>query len=234
MKKSKCQVLFSILMGFVLNTVSEAQPVLFGNSPNDETGFTMYAQSAANGSGGAVAFTPLQDLTFGSITVWLTGYTGLDLYGQMNQSFYAGIYTDNSEYLGSPGFGTAENQPFQQILSLNVPSPNDGSLAGFNFSNPFPEITLHADTTYWLFIYENTGGSLNINNPPHWVGGGDFAGNAVYNGSDSFAFPVGFTPSSVIPAFAINPVPEPGVTALIAVSFLCFCAWRCQWRKAGQ
>ncbi len=232
--KSRCHVFFLVLTVFLLNAELKAQPVLFGNSPTDtETGFTMYAQSAANGSGGAVAFTPLQDLTFSSVTVWFTGYTGLDLYGRMNQSFYAGIYTDNSGYPGSPRFGTAASQPFQQVLSLSVPAPNDGSLAAFDFANTSPNITLHANTTYWLFIYENTGGSLNINNPPHWVAGNDFTGNAIYNGSDSFAFPVGFTPSSVTPAFAINGVPEPGVYALIVLSVLCFFAWRFQQRKAA-
>ena len=231
--KSRCQVFFLILTLSLLPAVSPAQSVIFGNSPIDETGFMVLAQSAANGTGGAVAFTPTQDMTVGSVTVWLTGYTGLDLYGRMTQSFYAGIYTDNSAYPGFPRFGTAANQPFQQVLSLSVPSPNDGSLAGFNFANTSPDTTLHADTTYWLFIYANTGGSLNINNPPHWVGGGALTGNAIYNGSDSFAFPVGFTPSSAIPAFTINAAPEPGVNALIALSVVCFFGLRFQRRKVA-
>jgi hypothetical protein len=198
-----------------LPAVSEAQGPIFGNSPTGGNAFPLAAESGANGTGGAVAFTPTEDFSFNSITLWLSGYTGLDIYGHLDQSFYAGIWTDGSTYSGG------SLQPLIEIDPLEAPAPNDGSLAPFAFVNSSPSTVLHAGTEYWLFVYENTGGNAAVGS--EWIGGDNPAGNAIYDGSESFAFPVGFTSSSATPAFMINALvstPEPGTVAFASLSLL--------------
>jgi hypothetical protein len=195
----------------VLSSQAKAD-VVFGNSLTGEAAFQFAADGGIAG-GGAVEFTPLEDVTFGSITVWLSGYTGLDMYGRKNQSFYAGVWIDGHY----PGSGNS--QPVQQIASLQAPSPNDGTAAAFTFINSSGSTVLSANTSYWLFIYESTSGSFNAGSVPQWLTGGPVSGKAVCNGSASF-WNHSFTPSSTIPAFAFNSVPEPGPCALLALSLL--------------
>ena len=197
----------------------------FGNSPVPGTAFDFVADGGIAG-GGAVAFTPLSDFPIANITVWLTGYTGLDMYGNANQSFYAGIYADQPPV--DPGAG--DHQPGTLLASLNVPPPNDGSPAAFDFLNTAPGLVFQADTQYWLFIYEKTSGSFNYDAYPQWVAGDAPAGAATYNGSESF-WAFGFSPSSVIPAFRINAVPEPASSWLLCAGLLIGCLWR--FRRSG-
>jgi len=206
------KIFLTMLAVILPATMSEAQSVLFGNSPAGGTGFSVSAQSPPNATGGAVAFTPSEDMSFSSITVWLSGYNGLDVFGNLNQSFYAGIWTDAAP---APG---GVDQPQADIDPLSVPPPNDGSLAAFTFDNLSPSTILSANTEYWLVIYENTGGSIAVGST--WVGGNVPVGNATYDGSDRFSFPAGFTSSSIIPAFEINAAPEPGAIAFDTLSIL--------------
>jgi len=221
--KTSVKILPAMLATILLATISEAQGVVFGNSPTGGGVFNFTADGGIAG-GGAVAFTPTQNLSFSGITVWLTGYTGRDMYGNLNQSLYAGIYDNYSPFPGSP------NQPAQEIASLSAPAPNDGSLGSFTFANLSPTTTLQANTQYWLFIYENTSGSFNYYDYPQWVGGDSPIGNAIYDGSESF-FDFSFSPSSETPAFAINAVPEPGTTSMMSLSFLCAGAYALRFRR---
>lgn len=215
MKLKNKIVLAALTASFLTPAMAANTGGLFGNSPTGGSAFDFIANGGM-ASGGAVTFTPLHDFSFTSITVWLTGYTGLDMYGNSNQSFYAGIYSDDS--INEPGY-TSE-QPGALITGLDAPAPNDGSQAAFEFVNLSPETVLQANTKYWLFIYENTSGSFNYDSYPQWVEGSSPVGDGVvYNGSQDF-WAHGFSPSSATPAFAINAVPEPGPTAIFVVALL--------------
>lgn len=199
--------------------VPAAAQGVFGNAPVGGNAFAFVA-NGGSGSGGAVGFTPAQSLTFASVTVWLDGYTGLDMYGNLNQSFSAGIYADSVRQIGPATF---VHEPGAALLTLATPPPNDGTPAAFNFANPSAASVFQAGTTYWLFIYELTGGSVNYYNYPQWASGGAPAGAAAYNGSLSFA-QASFSASSATPAFQFNAVPEPGAGALLLVGGLAL-AW---------
>jgi hypothetical protein len=200
--KSKIKIISTILMSTLFNSVSPAQGVLLGNSSNGGAGFVLASDSHVP-FGGAIEFTPLQDFNLASITVWLVGYTGLDLSGQPN-SIYAEIFSDGTAYPGSL------HTPGTLIAFLDIPPPNDGSLAPFTLN--LPPIILSVNTPYWLLLYAG-GAEANIG----WVGGDNPVGNAIYNGSENF-YAYGFYPSSITPAFRLNAAPEPGQMAL---SFLC-------------
>lgn len=216
----KHSVLFSLVaLGAVfLNLSREAGAQgIFGNSPMEGTAFSFVSGGGGVAGGGAVAFTPMRDFSFSSITLWLTGYTGLDMYGNMTQSFYAFITDD---YARQTGDNTYQHQPGSEtVASLSVPAPNDGATAAFTFANLSPTAVLHADTTYWLFIYESTGGVPNWGHVPEWVSGDAPAGDAVYNGASSFYAGM-FASSYATPAFTITAVPEPGVTTILVLGLL--------------
>jgi len=212
--KLKCLAVLAALAVFLLNPIGGTAEAVFGNSPVGGTAFDFIANGGIAG-GGAVAFTPKQNFSFTSITVWLTGYTGLDMYGTKNQGFYAGIYTDQL----TTGPGYTNDQPGMLLTSLNCPAPNDGSSAPFEFINLSSDLVLQADTKYWLFIYERTSGSFNYDSYPQWIEGDSPTGSAVFNGDQSF-WAYGFSSSSATPAFAINAVPEPGPLSLLTVALL--------------
>jgi hypothetical protein len=211
----RAQAVFVALVAMLLcpHLAAQAQG-RFGNSPTGGGVFGFVA-NGGDGSGGAVTFTPLQDFRFSSITIWVANYTGRDMYGNLNQSFYAGVYSDGSTIL--PGY--TNNQPGALVADLGVPNPNNGSLADFTFINLSPGAILQANTKYWLFIYEKTSGSFNWGDYPLWIGGGSPVGDAVYNGSYSFAHH-SFSSSLATPAFTINAVPEPGTNAIFALGLL--------------
>lgn len=199
---------------------------IWGNSPTGGGVFGFVA-NGSDGSGGAVTFTPLHDFSFSSITIWLSGYTGRDMYGNLNQSFYAGIYSDGSTVL--PDY--TNSQPGSLVANLDVPAPNDGSVGAFTFANLSPAAVLQANTKYWLFIYEKTSGSFNYLNYPQWIGGDSPVGDAIYNGSYSFAHH-SFYSSLATPAFTINAVPEPGTKTVFALALLAWQAGKlCKLRK---
>lgn len=208
---TKLVILLAVVLAvFGWDAVPATAQGVFGNAPTGGDAFAFIA-NGGSGSGGAVSFTPTQNLTFASVTVWLDGYTGLDMYGNQNQSFSAGIYADSVRQTGPTTF---VHEPGANLLMLATPPPNDGTPAAFNFVNPSAASVFQAGTTYWLFIYELTGGSVNYYNYPQWVCGGAPAGEANYNGSLSFA-QYAFSASSATPAFQFNAVPEPGAGTLL-------------------
>jgi hypothetical protein len=215
----------ALTASFLASLIGARSQGTFGNSPVAGTAFDFVADGGIAG-GGAVAFTPSSDFPIASITVWLTGYTGLDMYGNANQSFYAGIYANQPPV--DPGAG--DDQPGSLLASLNVPPPNDGSPAAFDFLNTAPGLVFQANTQYWLFIYEKTSGSFNDDSYPQWVAGDTPAGAATYNGSESF-WAFGFSPSSAIPAFRINAVPEPASPMILCAGLLACRLWR--FRRGG-
>lgn len=221
--KKQCKTLAGLValtaLSLALLMGARAQGV-FGNAPVGGVAFDFIANGGFAG-GGAVAFTPLHDFSVSSVKIWLTGYTGLDMYGNTNQSFYAGIYTDQPAV--DPGYD--DDQPGLLLASLNVPPPNDGSLAPFDFLNPSSATVLQANTKYWIFIYESTSGSFNYDSYPQWVAGDTPVGDAIYNGSQSF-WAFDFSPSSATPAFAINAVPEPGPLWILSGGLLIWGVWQ--------
>lgn len=212
--KSNLQVLFLTASLCAISFFARGQSLL-GNSPTDGAAFNFVGNGAIAG-GGAIAFSPLYNCTFSSITLWLSGYTGLDNQGRTNQSFYATI---NQDTVYQTGPNTYLHQPGATVLTLDVPPPNNGSPAGFSFVNPDPAIVLSANITYWLFIYESTSGSYNYNDYPVWSLGSTPAGDAIYGGSETF-YDFQFSPSSVVPAFDIISVPEPTMLELMVVGGL--------------
>lgn len=198
---------------------ARADVSVFGNSPNGNNGYTLSVYNGLGLSGGAVEFTPTENINLSSVTLWLSGYTG-----QFGQSIYANIYTSSSA-----------NQPYGPYLSLASAPHNNGSLAAFNFSspsaNPYNDpagsTVLTADTTYWLVV--TAGGSAgNSMVGANWVGGTTPGGAAILNGVDNYYTYNGiFSPGSTLPAFSLNDstfiiqeVPEPGSLSLIGIPAL--------------
>lgn len=220
------------LIAVLLNPLVQGKAAsLLGNSPIGGSAFNFVADGGLAG-GGAVAFTPTRDFSFSSITVWLTGYTGLDMYGQKNQGFYAGIYADQPAV--DTGYGS--DQPGMLLANLSCPQPNNGSQAAFDFANLSPDLVLQANTKYWLFIYEKTAGSFNYDSCPQWVAGSSPTGDGVvYDGSQNF-WAYDFSSTSATPAFSINnvnpvanavdPVPEPSSVWMLGIGMLIWICFR--------
>lgn len=186
-------------------TLLEARAnLILGNLPPGGAGYGISTESG-NTFGAAVEFTPLSDVSFDNVTLWLSGYNGLD-----GSSLSLSLMNDNSVY----GFPSKEPAA---TLATGSATPNDGSDAAFTFALSGQ---LQANTPYWLFLYlQVPGGGFGPNNGRfncHWDGGGDTVGNVIIDGSEAFAND--FLPSSFqtqAPAFALNTVPDHGATALL-------------------
>ena len=190
------------LLGFAAKLPAQGE---FGNAPQVTvgSGFEFISDGGGIVSGGAVAFTPTSNLTIGSVTVWLAGYTS----SQLPQGLAGGIYANSTN-------SSQSDQPGTLLIDLNAPKPNDGSLATFTFVNPSPATALLANAKYWLFIYALSGPGFNQPPYPQWVPGTTPVGKAVYKGASSFGAHV-FSSSPVTPAFTLNPVPEPGLASVV-------------------
>lgn len=205
---------------FFLSLSAKADVPVFGNSPDGGTGFSISVLGQLSSSGGAVEFTPQENIYVDSVTLWLSDYNG-----QHGQTIIAGIYNNNDDHAFNPG--TATNYPWQQILSFSSPAPNDGSQEPFTFSNPTGtpiynptgSTLLSAGTPYWLVVTaeaKQEGNNMAV--AASWVGGGTPTGEASYDGSDTYnVYGSSYDSCSVLPAFTINIVPEPGFAALMSI-----------------
>jgi hypothetical protein len=185
---------------------AQASVPVFGNSPDgDGTSFSLSVYNELSMSGGAVEFTPQENINVSSVTLWLADYTG-----------YYGERVDASIW------ENYDNTPYMQLLDFNPASPNNGSMAAFTFCDPAADLftdpsgstTLSANASYWLVVTEG-GPPGNYATGANWVGGGVPMGDSIYNGSDNYTPDQGeFDACSVLPAFTINTVPEPSFAGL--------------------
>jgi hypothetical protein len=188
---------------------AKADVPVFGNSTNStSSGFGIVCLGQEGISGAAVEFTPLENMTVSSVTLWLAGYSG-----QFGQSIDASIWSD-------------DNEPYAPLINFSSPGPNDGSSAAFVFSNASPanptvtSTVLTANVLYWLVV-SSTAPSGRNESTTVWLQGGNPTGNAVYNGSDVYNIYDGtFSASSTTPTFTINAVPEPGFGTLMSLPLL--------------
>ncbi len=206
----------------ILGISAHASNPLFGNSPDGGFGFSIVDYNGMAMSGGAVEFTPQGSLDLGSITLWLSGYTG-----QSGQSIDASIWS------------SSRNAPGVPLINFQSPTADDGSSAAFTFSSPSVNpydvpsgsTVLSGNTAYWLVVTAQ-GRPGNYIDAASWVGGSVPTGVAVYDGADTYNVSGGiFSASSDTPAFSINDnsnsspiflesVPEPGTMSLMAVAAL--------------
>lgn len=190
--------------------MTKADVPVFGNFPNGSSGFDIVAYNTSMNIGAAVEFTPLEDIDVSSVTIWLSGYSGI--YGQ---TMYASICSNNPHNT----FGTAANGPGGALLTLTSAAPNDGSLAAFTFSG---SAILSANTSYWLVLDSEETQIAPAPAQADWVGGGAPTGDAIYDGSVVYSYlpSPSINTSSIVPAFTINAVPEPGVAALMSIPLI--------------
>jgi hypothetical protein len=195
----------------------------FGNSTNGDSGFELSVYNGQSMYGAAVGFTPTQNMTVSSVTLWLAGYNGNN-----GETIDVNIWDSNPPGSSSENPGNATNFPWAPLLYLTAAAPNDGAAAEFSFDNSNPDSsasTLLADTEYWLVVTAQ--GQPGCNTDSTWVGGGPLNGGANYYGSESYyaygdPYP-SFNSSSTLPAFSINSlssVPEPGFGSFLVLPVL--------------
>jgi hypothetical protein len=210
------------LLGFLAlcctGLLVKADVPVFGNTTNGGSGFALALQDDNILSGGAVEFTPSENIDVSSVSLWLQGFNG-----QYNFGVSASICGNGPNY-----------DPFSPVIvTFDSPLPNDGSLAPFIFSNPSGSTLLLANTPYWLVVtpYDDEINSAIFG--AVWQGGGSPTGDAAYDGSEFLNYYGDtYTSSSVVPAFTINTVPEPGEFVLVALSVVVFASRGCM--KAGS
>lgn len=199
---------------------TKAEGPVFGNSPGSGTGFSIVTYNGLSMSGGAVEFTPTENIDLSSVSIWLSGYTG-------NQTIDASIWSCNPAGTSSYNPGTASLFPWAPIITLDSAAHNNGSLAEFTFSDSSQNSILSANTEYWLVVTSSAHPGNNVN-VASWVGGGTPSGDSIFDGADSYnVYGGSFDSSSVISAFCINsnsgsmvPVPEPGSLTLMSIPLL--------------
>jgi hypothetical protein len=179
---------------------------VFGNSPADGSEFSL-AFASGNSFGGAVGFTPAQDINVTSVTLWLSVYTG------QNGVVPTASLCENDPFTDQPG---------EQIASLTAPAPNDGTLAPFTFLVASGQPVLQANQEYWIFVYGSWNGQTNFggeNPDPSWAAGGTPTGAASFDGSEFF-YDGNFSSYPGQAAFTVNAAPEPRCAQFLIVAFL--------------
>ncbi|HTR42251.1 MAG TPA: choice-of-anchor R domain-containing protein [Pseudomonadales bacterium] len=192
----------------LLCLTARADRPVFGNSPGFGNAFSL-AFAAGNTFGGAVLFTPSQDICLSSVTLWLNSYTGQN-----------GVIPSVSIYT-SQQMGPGNYQLAALIATLGTPAPNDGSTAPFIFTDASAQTILEANTPYWLFAYGQWDGTSNYGSAAcYWETGNSPAGGAAYNQANYYVNGGFSGQSAVPPAFEINAVPEPGTLTLLGFSLV--------------
>ncbi len=187
---------------------ARADRPVFGNSPGNGSTFTL-GFAAGNTFGGAILFTPTQNICLSSVTLWLDSYDG-----QNGIIPTVAIYSSRQQ-------GPGNYQMAALIASLDTPAPNNGSTAAFTFNDSSGQTTLDANTAYWLFAYGMWDGTTNFAGAYcYWATGSTPMGDAAYNQDDYYVNGSFSGQSGVAPAFAINAVPEPNSVALLGISLL--------------
>ena len=191
---------------------AKADKPVFGNTTNGNgNSFAIDVYNQQSTYGGAVEFTPQENIDLDSITLWLSNYSG-----KYGERVHASIWTDN------------DNTPLVDLIDFRPASPNDGSMASFTFYNPSANpnsdpsgsTTLSENIAYWLVVTEG-GPPGNYATGAYWVAGGTPSGAAIYDGSDNYYVYNGqFEACSALPAFSINVVPEPGFAGFATLSLL--------------
>lgn len=184
----------------LLPHAASATPIM-GNLPAGSGGYGI-ATEAGNTFGVALEFTPQENVSFDNVTLWISGYTGLD-----GSSLQLSLMQDGSS-VGFPFPGPATT------ISTGTAAPNGGADAALTF-NVSGE--LQAYTPYWFFLYlQVPGGGFGPDYGLYnclWDQGGVPLGDVLINGAEYFSD--GFMPSSFqsdTPAFAINSVPDSAPT----------------------
>jgi hypothetical protein len=203
--KSRLCLMIGIIGGNLLLCGGMNATPIYGYLPSGSGGYAIGTE-AGNTFGVAVEFTPQENVTFSSVTLWISGYTGLD-----GSSLQLSLMGDGSSIGFPPGPAST--------IGTGTATANNGSDAAFAFSLAGE---LQARTAYWLFLYlEVPGGGSGANYGQFnclWDQGGIPAGNVVIDGSEYFAD--GFLSSSFqtdAPAFGINSVPDEAPTAAMLI-----------------
>lgn len=200
-----------LLLGLFLLSVclpAKADWRVFGNNPGSGNAFSLAFESG-NTFGGAILFTPADDINLSSVTMWLSDYNG-----QNGIIPSVSVYTSQQQGPGNYVLG-------QEIAALDTPLPNDGSTAAFDFSNASGSTILDANMAYWLFAYGMWSGTTNYAGAYcYWEAGTSPTGGAAYMQADTYVNGSFSGQSSIAPAFAINAVPEPGSAALLGIPAL--------------
>lgn len=200
-----------LLLGMILVLVcfpAKADRRAFGNSPGSGNAFNLEFESG-NTFGGAVLFTPADNISLCSVTMWLSDYNG-----QNGIIPSVSIYSSQQQGPGNYVLG-------QEIAALDTPAPNDGSTSAFNFANVSGQTMLDANTAYWLFAYGIWSGTTNYGGATcYWEAGNIPTGDAAYNQADIYVNGSFSGQSAVAPAFVINAVPEPSPAALLSIPLL--------------
>jgi hypothetical protein len=200
-------------LSFIVCLAAKADIPVFGNTTNS-TGyaFQLGLPEVIDGEGGAIEFTPTENIDLSSVTLWLSNYT-------MQSSSYGG----GSLYESPP---PSNLNPFDlsYLGDFNNATPNNGSIAAFTFELSSGPITLDAGQEYWLIFAASDMGnsSPTIPLPIYWMDGGAFNGDGTYDASYGYRSPGEFSSSTAIPAFTINTVPEPSEYALMGAGVVLF------------
>lgn len=206
----------SIIAGFLFITALavKAESPVFGNSLGNGSAFNL-SFASGNTWGGAVLFTPTEDISLSSVTLWLSGYNGHNGITPSVAIYDSYELPGNLFEMGS------------EVVSLNTPRANNGVTGAFTFSDSSKTV-LNAHQDYWLFAYGlwNGGASQPGGAANYWEAGSAPVGSAIFDQSAYF-INGSLSPGAAIPAFCINSdsptvnaVPEPGMMTLLTIPLL--------------
>jgi hypothetical protein len=199
------------------------------SDPQDSGAGPNLSASANSGSGVpfGLAFTPQENMTFDSVSLWLANYTVNEFYGDLKMNVHVSLY----------GPGVSEH-----YTSLVLNNPFSGTTQ-FDFANPTGPAALQANQEYYLELSVGATGSADAMAQANvtWVPGGSLGGNVTYDGLYTYLPTPGFS----VPenaryfeavgspnAFSVNPVPEPSTFGLMGIAGAVLVAARLRRKQA--